>query len=325
MHCKSLPAQEVRALLTARKLVQAKVHDIEMSLRGILRGFGLEVGATTPRTFVARVRELVAGHPTLTVIAQSLLSARGALAHELQGLERRVRRLARDDARARLLTSTPGVGAIVALTYVAAIDDPGRLRSSKAAGAHFGLTPKKYQSGETDITGRISKVGDASVRAVLYEAAHVILTRPVKGSTLKSWAMRVAARAGMRKAQGGARSQVGRRPASHAGRRHDLQRRDGRRGPSRLRRTGECEFGRHDTRRPERGPVAGTMDQARPRKCQRRHQGNRALLDRPTSSSSNPIRWRLGADPGQKRDPGDRIEAPKEGLTTDGPLQKRIF
>ena len=199
MHCKSLPAQEVRALLTARKLVQAKVHDIEMSLRGILRGFGLEVGATTPRTFVARVRELVAGHPTLTVIAQSLLSARGALAHELQGLERRVRRLARDDARARLLTSTPGVGAIVALTYVAAIDDPGRLRSSKAAGAHFGLTPKKYQSGETDITGRISKVGDASVRAVLYEAAHVILTRPVKGSTLKSWAMRVAARAGMRK------------------------------------------------------------------------------------------------------------------------------
>jgi transposase len=75
------------------------------------------------------------------------------------------------------------------------------LRSSKAAGAHFGLTPKKYQSGETDITGRISKVGDAGVRAVLYEAAHVILTRPVKGSTLKSWAMRLAARAGMRKAK----------------------------------------------------------------------------------------------------------------------------
>jgi transposase len=68
-------------------------------------------------------------------------------------------------------------------------------------GAHFGLTPKKYQSGETDVTGRISKIGDGGVRTALYEAANVILTRPVKGSTLKSWGMRLAARAGMRKAK----------------------------------------------------------------------------------------------------------------------------
>jgi transposase len=97
--------------------------------------------------------------------------------------------------------TTPGVGTIVALTYVSAIDDPGRFRSSKTVGAHFGLTPKKYQSGETDITGRISKIGDGGVRTALYEAANVILTRPVKGSTLKSWGMRLAARAGMRKAK----------------------------------------------------------------------------------------------------------------------------
>ena len=201
VHCKSLPAQETRALLTARKLLQAKLHDFEMSLRGILRGFGLKAGATTARTFEARIRELVAGHPTLGSIADALLAARRVLARELQGLETRVRRLARDDKRARLLMSAPGVGSIVALTYVAAIDDPGRFRSSKAAGAHFGLTPKKYQSGETNVTGRISKIGDAGVRATLYEAAHVILTRPVKGSALKSWAMRVAMRTGMRKAK----------------------------------------------------------------------------------------------------------------------------
>ena len=201
VHCKSLPAQETRALLTARKLLQAKLHDFEMSLRGILRGFGLKAGATTARTFEARIRELVAGHPTLGSIADALLAARRVLARELQGLETRVRRLARDDKRARLLMSAPGVGSIVALTYVAAIDDPGRFRSSKAAGAHFGLTPKRYQSGETNVTGRISKIGDAGVRATLYEAAHVILTRPVKGSALKSWAMRVAMRTGMRKAK----------------------------------------------------------------------------------------------------------------------------
>jgi transposase len=201
VHCKSLPAQEVRALLTARKLVQTKHHDIEMSLRGVLRGFGLKVGATTPRTFEGRVRDLVADHATLLVVAEALLVGRAALGEQLSKLEKRVRALARDDQRARRLMSAPGVGAIVALTFVAAIDDPARFRSSKAVGAHFGLTPKKYQSGETDVTGRISKIGDAGVRTALYEAANVILTRPVKGSLLKSWAMRLAGRAGMRKAK----------------------------------------------------------------------------------------------------------------------------
>ena len=201
VHCKSLPAQELRAVLTARKLVQGKHHDIEMSLRGILRGFGLKVGPTTPRSFEGRVRQLVEGHPTLLAIADALLLARATLAQQLGKLQKRLVSLASDDTRTRLLMSTPGVGVLVALTYVAAIDDPARFRSSKAAGAHFGLTPKKYQSGETDITGRISKIGDASVRTALYEAANVILTRPVKGSSLKSWAMRVAKRAGMRKAK----------------------------------------------------------------------------------------------------------------------------
>jgi len=94
-----------------------------------------------------------------------------------------------------------GSGVIVALTFVAAVDDPGRFRSSKAAGAHFGLTPRKSQSGETDVTGRIAKIGDAGVRTALYEAANIILTRPAKGSALKSWAARLAVRAGMRKAK----------------------------------------------------------------------------------------------------------------------------
>src|SRR3954454_24737439 len=201
VHCKSLPAQELRAVLTARKLVQGKRHDLEMSLRGILRGFGLKVGPTTPRSFEGRVRELVDGHATLVAVADALLVARAVLGEQLGKLQKRLVSLAREDTRARLLMSTPGVGVIVALTYVAAVDDPGRFRSSKAVGAHFGLTPKKYQSGETDITGRISKIGDASVRTVLYEAANVILTRPVKGSALKSGAARLARRAGLPKAK----------------------------------------------------------------------------------------------------------------------------
>ena len=112
-----------------------------------------------------------------------------------------MRKMARDDGRARRLMTTPGIGVLVSLTYVSAIDEPERFRSSRMVGAHFGLTPKKYQSGETDYTGRISKIGDASVRTALYEAAQVILTKPVKGSNLKTWALGVAKRAGMRKAK----------------------------------------------------------------------------------------------------------------------------
>ncbi|PKA38874.1 IS110 family transposase [Rhizobium sullae] len=201
VHCKSLPAQEVRALLTARKLIQGKLHDIEMSIRGILRGFGLKVGPTTRRTYAARIRELIEGHPTLEAIAASLLKVRDALMDEFAGFERKLRAMARQDDNARRLMTTPGVGVLVALTFVAAVDAPERFRSSRAVGPHFGLTPKKYQSGETDYTGRISKIGDVGVRTALYEAANVILTRPVKGSDLKSWALAVARRAGAKKAR----------------------------------------------------------------------------------------------------------------------------
>jgi transposase len=202
VHCKSIPAQETRALLTARKLVQVKLHDIEMSLRGILRGFGLKVGPTTPVRFEGRIRQLVAGHPSLEAIAQGLLAVRVVLRREFDRFEKQVRAIARCDTRARLLMSVPGVGAIVSLTFAAAIDDPARFKSSKQVGAYFGLTPTKYQSGETDIDGRISKIGDAGVRAVLYEAANIILTKPLKGCTaLKSWAMKLAKRSGMKKAK----------------------------------------------------------------------------------------------------------------------------
>jgi transposase len=202
VHCKSAEAQEVRAVLTARKLLQSKLLDVENSLRGVLRGFGLKVGKTTERSFAARIEQLVAGHAALASIAKALLAAHAVLLREFKGLDKQVVHLARSQPQARLLMTTPSVGPIVALTYASAIDDPGRFRSSKAAGAHFGLTPKKYQSGQTDYTGRITKIGDASVREALYQAAHIMLTKPLKNCTeLKSWAMRIARRAGLRKAK----------------------------------------------------------------------------------------------------------------------------
>jgi transposase len=149
--------------------------------------------------FEGRIRELVAGHPSLAVIASALLSVRAVLRRQFNDFEKRLLAIARIDTRARLLMTTPGVGVIVALTFVCAIDDPSRFKSSKAVGAYFGMTPTRCQSGETDYCGRISKHGDGSVRAVLYEAAHLILTRLLKGcTTLKSWG--IAKRTGLKKA-----------------------------------------------------------------------------------------------------------------------------
>ena len=201
VHCKSPPSQDVRALLTARKLLLGKVIDVELGIRGLLRGFGLKMGPVSTGRFAARVRELAAGQPMLEEVTEAMLRARDSLRAEVNALHRKVLEIVRADEVCHRLMTVPGVGALTALTFKAAVDDPGRFTSSKAVGPHFGLTPKKYQSGETDITGAITKTGDAMVRGALYEAAQVMLTR-VKGfSALKRWAVDVAKRRGMMRAK----------------------------------------------------------------------------------------------------------------------------
>ena len=201
VHCKSPPAQEVRALLMARKQLQAKMRDVELSLRGLLRGFGLKVGEISKGQFAARVRTLTAGHEMLETIAAAMLRARDALQTEFARLHRAMLAIARTNDVCRRLMSVPGVGALIAVTFTSAVDDPERFARSRAVGAHFGLTPKKYQSGETDITGAVSRVGDPMVRTALYEGAHILLTRAVRFSALKRWALEVAKRRGMRRAK----------------------------------------------------------------------------------------------------------------------------
>lgn len=201
VHCKSPPAQETRALIVARKQLQSKMQDVELSLRGILRGFGLKVGDVSKGQFAARIRQLVDGHAMLEQIAEAMLRARERLRAEFDKLHRAMLAIARTEPVCRRLMTVPGVGAVIAVTFTSAVDDPQRFGKSKAVGAHFGLTPKRYQSGETDVTGAITKVGDALVRTALYEAAHVMLTRTVRFSALKRWALEVAKRRGMKRAK----------------------------------------------------------------------------------------------------------------------------
>lgn len=201
VHAKSVGARDTRALLAARKLLQSKLIDVELSIRGILRGFGLRIGKTSKGRFEARVLELVEGHAMLEEIMAAMLRAREALRTEFTALHRQILAIARACPVTRRLMTTPGVGALVAITFKSAVDDPHRFARSKSVGAHFGMTPRKYQSGETDVTGRISRVGDVAARTALYQAAHIILSAATPYSSLKCWAMQVAKRRGMQRAK----------------------------------------------------------------------------------------------------------------------------
>ena len=200
VHVKTPASQHRRLLLTSRKLLQRKVYDIENDLRGSLRNFGLKVGVVGAVKFEDRIRELVADHPVVAAIVGPLLEARAVLRIQFAKLHRMLLELVRTDPICRRLMSAPGVGPIVALTFRTCVDNPARFSRSKCVGAHYGLTPRLYQSGEIARTGRISRCGDLMLRSSLYEAALVVLTGPGRWNSLKAWGIAVARRRGMQKA-----------------------------------------------------------------------------------------------------------------------------
>jgi transposase len=201
VHAKSIGSQEIRALLVARKQLLGRMVDVELSIRGILRGFGLKVGQATRKNFEVRIRDLVTGQATLERIAGAMLSARAALRAEYEKLHKALLAIVREDAVCLKLMTVPGVGPLVAVTFKSAVDDPSRITKSKVVGALFGLTPKKYQSGEKDVTGGITRAGDEMVRTALYEAANVLLSRIMRFSRLKRWGMDIAKRRGSKRAK----------------------------------------------------------------------------------------------------------------------------
>src|SRR5258706_76719 len=155
---------------------------------------GREAGPLSQWLFSALAE---AGFPVICVETRHM---RAVLQEQCSILHRRLLAIVRDDEVCRRLMTVPGVGPVVALTYRATVDVPARFRNSKAVGAVFGLTPSKYQSGEINRTGAISKCGDEMMRVMLYEAAQIMLVRLAKWSWLKAWAMKIARHRGMKKA-----------------------------------------------------------------------------------------------------------------------------
>ncbi len=200
VHVKARSTMELRTLLTTRKTLVLKIGDMENQVRGSLHLFGIKLGTSKRRTFGERVRELTTGLPRVAAILDVLLLAHAAMLLSLDKLNRMVLTVAREHEVCRRLMTVPGVGAVVGLTYIASIEDPGRFAKSRSVGAMLGMVPRKHQSGQLDRNGRITKTGDASARSALFEAAHVMLHRVKRWSALKAWATKVAQRQGSKRA-----------------------------------------------------------------------------------------------------------------------------
>ena len=201
VHVKSLESHQLRALLTSRKAILTKCIDLENELRGLLKIFGVRLAPRVGHgSFDEAVRGAAEADQLLARALVPLLDARTVLYKTYLKLDNAVKAVVRTDPICQRLMTVPGVGPVTSLTFKVGVDDPSRFRSSRTVAAHFGLTPRRYQSGETDNPGRISKAGDADVRCALYTAAHALMTRSDAWSTLKAWGLRLAKIRGHRRA-----------------------------------------------------------------------------------------------------------------------------
>lgn len=202
VHAKSDGANRMKLLLAHRRTLKRKLLDIENEVRQSLKMFGLMVGPRVQRgSFCTRVRNLVAGDPLLEVLTESMTACWQVLWDEYRKLHKLLVQLVGQEELCRRWCEIPGVGPVAAMTFMAAVDDPRRFGKSKTLGAHFGLTPRREQSGTSvDRAGHVSRRGDGEVRTVLYEAASGMLTRSKQHSTLKAWGMRISAKRGHKRA-----------------------------------------------------------------------------------------------------------------------------
>ncbi len=196
VHVKSLDAHRARALLGARAQLVGMTTRLSNHIRGVLKTFGMLPGAMRGLPFDRRVEALLVDRDDLAPIVQPMLVAWRQPREQIAAFDKAVRALAKESPTCRLLMSVPGIGVLSVLAYVSTVEDPGRFTRSRSVGAHMGLTPRQYQSGDVDRSGRISRCGGMLARTLLYEAAVVILTRVKRASRLKDWAQAIAKRSG---------------------------------------------------------------------------------------------------------------------------------
>ena len=201
VHVKSLPAHAVRSLIIARKKLVSQRVTLENQIRGLAVVFGIRLPRGLSPAFIEQALRASAGVDGLSAAMRGLAAVRAAVLSAIAAIDADMKRMAKASAACRRLMTIPGVGVLTGLAFTAAVDGHERFRRSRDIGAYFGLVPRRYQSGEVDYTGGISKCGDRTVRTPLYEAANVMLTRYKGTLKLKDWALAIAKRSTMRKAR----------------------------------------------------------------------------------------------------------------------------
>jgi len=196
---KGFDSMLIRTLITARNQLLKMRLQISNQIRGLMKTFGLVVPKGAGSVFEGNVRDLLQGEEKLAHIIMPMLQAWRDIRHQSATLSKELVVMAREDQRCRLLMSVPGVGTVTATAFAAAVEDPANFRNSRAVGAWVGLTPRRYQSGEVDHDGHISRRGDNQLRGLLYEAAAVILNRSRDTSSLRSWALELKERLGFKR------------------------------------------------------------------------------------------------------------------------------
>jgi transposase len=190
----------VRTLLSARRQLVRTGLDLANQIRGLLKIFGRFLPRGGGRLFEVAVRERLADHRQLAKVIMPLLQVWRAVRTQVLELDRLAYAVARRDPSCRRLLTAPGVGTITALAYVAAVERPEEFKNGRAVSAWVGLTPTRYQSGQIDVAGRISRQGDTHLRTYLYEAANTVLTRSRADTTIKRWGLALKARVGHKRA-----------------------------------------------------------------------------------------------------------------------------
>jgi transposase len=201
VRAKSVTSHERLAMLGARHRLVTIRTELDAQLRGLLKTFGLILGPGNTDALVRRAEALAREHPVLSGLVAKLAEVRRHVTAQVAAIDRDIRRLVRTEPTLKRFMGVPGVGPITALAFLSTIDDPNRFKHARDVGPYLGLTPTRYQSGETDRQGRISKCGNAFTRTCLYEAANVLLSKVQRFSPLKAWGMRLAKRIGAKKAR----------------------------------------------------------------------------------------------------------------------------
>jgi transposase len=201
VHVKSFDAHRARGLLGARAQLVGMTTRLSNHIRGILKIFGILPGPRRGLPFDRRVEALLTDRTDLAPIVQPMLAAWRQLRDHISTFDKAVRALVKSNPICRHLMGVPGIGVLSVLAFVSTVEDPARFAHSRSVGAHLGLTPRQYQSGEMDRAGKVSKCGDALARTLMYEAAVVLMTRVKRASGLKDWADAIARRSGAGKAR----------------------------------------------------------------------------------------------------------------------------